>query len=90
MNHDFREFLNFDIVAFQEGEATFLELCERMKEGKDFKGVAGTVRREGDSVIKEKERPFIENLDDIPFPARQLYQGSKKFRGHSSRGFTNT
>lgn len=85
-----REFLNFDIVAFQEGEATFLELCERMKEGKDFKGVAGTVRREGDSVIKEKERPFIENLDDIPFPARQLYQGSKKFRGHSSRGFANT
>ena len=85
-----REFPNFDIVVFQEGEATFLELCERMKDGKDFVGVAGTTIREGDSVIKQKERPFIKNLDDIPFPARELYQTSQKFRGHSSRGFTNT
>ena len=63
-----REFPHFDIVAFQEGEATFLELCERMKDGKDYKGVQGTTIRDGESIIKEKERPFIPNLDDIPSP----------------------
>ena len=84
-----QEFPNFDIVAFQEGEATFLELCERMKDGKDYKGVQGTTIRDGESIVKEKERPFISNLDDIPFPARELYQNSNKFTGHSSRGFSN-
>jgi anaerobic magnesium-protoporphyrin IX monomethyl ester cyclase len=83
------EFPNFDLVVNQEGEATFLELCQRALEGDGFADLTGVTRRDGEDIIREEGRSFIDNLDDIPYPARELYQNPNKFRGHSTRGFSN-
>jgi len=85
-----REFPNFDMVVNQEGEATFLELCQRAMEGDGFEGLKGVTLRDEEEIIREEWRSFIDDLDDIPLPARELYHNPNKFRGHSTRGFSNS
>jgi len=58
-----------DAVALKEGEETFVEITK--KKG-DFKGIKGIWYKENGKIIKNPERKPIENIDDIPFPARHL------------------
>ncbi len=63
-----------DAVARGEGEATAVELA-RFFSGQssgDLASIPGLSIQEGDSVIATPDRPYIENLDDVPYPARDL------------------
>jgi radical SAM superfamily enzyme YgiQ (UPF0313 family) len=62
-----------DVVVRKEGEYTMLELAQRIEAGKDISDVAGTTQRKGDGFIFNPDRPYIENLDELPFPARHLW-----------------
>jgi len=42
-----REFPSFDLVVNQEGEATFLELCQRASDGDGFEGLVGATYHPG-------------------------------------------
>ncbi|MBI4230630.1 MAG: B12-binding domain-containing radical SAM protein [Planctomycetes bacterium] len=84
-----REFPGFDVVVNQEGEETFREICRHVRDGATLAGIDGTTRREGDGIVREKPRPFLAELDDIPFPARELYHRTSLRYGHSTRGFSN-
>jgi len=83
-----KEFPYFDLIVCREGEETLLEICQRFNEGDSLNGVEGIVRRDGDGIIYEKHRDFLQ-IDNMPWPARHLYQNKKEQRGHSSRGFSN-
>ena len=64
----------FEIGVIGEGEETILELADRFREG-SFRGrpeVAGIVYREGENLRKTPPRPFIQDLDSLPFPAYHL------------------
>lgn len=62
-----------DIVAIGEGEETLYELIEAYEKNKDLSEVKGIVYKNKNGEIKmTKPRPFIQNLDEIPFPARDL------------------
>lgn len=68
-----------DIVAISEGEITMLEIAEYYINGDIFslskiKDIA--YKHNGQIVINER-RPFIENLDTIGFPARDLFDLNK-------------
>ncbi len=68
-----------DLVIRGEGELTFRELV--MKE--EPQHVLGVSYRDGDHVIHNPSREFIEELDIIPFPARRLRRyayGTRLFR----------
>jgi len=56
-----------DIIVIGEGELTLLELCQKLDNYKDVKGI---VYREGNEVFSNPSRELIENLDDLPFPDR--------------------
>jgi anaerobic magnesium-protoporphyrin IX monomethyl ester cyclase len=62
-----------DIAVYGEGEITFLEILE----SKPLEKILGIVYREGNSVITNPSRPFIQNLDKLPFPAWDLFPLSK-------------
>jgi len=62
-----------DVVVRKEGEYTLLELVQRLEAGKDIRDVAGTTQRKNDRFIFNVDRPYIENLDELPFPARHLW-----------------
>lgn len=62
-----------DIAVQGEGEVTFLELVERIRDGKEWNDVLGIAYREKDGhIVKNSPRPPIENLDSLPFPAWDL------------------
>ncbi|MDP2277661.1 MAG: cobalamin-dependent protein, partial [Nitrospirota bacterium] len=61
-----------DAIVTGEGEFTSLEIIERLQAGRSLEGVLGVVYRGGEKIIKNPPRPLIENLDSLPFPAREL------------------
>lgn len=57
-----------DIVVMGEGEITLLDLVETLDEGGDLKNVQGIAYEGGVTP----PRPLINDLDELPFPARHL------------------
>ncbi len=61
-----------DAVVLGEGEATLLELAERVAGGSDWRDMAGiALRRQGQVVVNATRQP-LNSLDRIPFAARHL------------------
>ena len=69
----------FDAVVYGEGEFASLEIIERLESGKTLEGVQGVIYRDGERIIKNPERPLIDDLDSLPFPARDLLGDSNKY-----------
>ncbi len=62
-----------DVIVRGEGENTLLELVKKVDAGKSFHQILGTTCRDGDKIVKNPDRAYIENLDDLPIPARHLF-----------------
>jgi radical SAM superfamily enzyme YgiQ (UPF0313 family) len=61
-----------DVVVRGEGDETIVELAQYYIEGKgDVKTIQGITYTNG-GTISTPDRPFIKNLDALPFPARHL------------------
>ncbi len=67
------EFENFDYSVYGEGEITMLELIRTLEKTKDVSGVKGISFRSKEGVKTTEPRPYITNLDDMPFPAFDLF-----------------
>ena len=65
-------FKSFDVGISGEAEFTLKELLPALDNEKDLKKIQGLVVRDKSKVIVTSKRPFIENLDDVPFPAWDL------------------
>ena len=63
----------FDAGVYGEGEVTFLELIQKIGAGEDLKNVKGLYLRKNGKTYFTGHRPFIQNLDKLPFPARHLF-----------------
>ena len=66
------DFIDFCVRG--EAELTISELVEAISNGGkgDLKKVRGLTFKDGTKVIVTQERPFIRDLDTLPFPARDL------------------
>jgi radical SAM superfamily enzyme YgiQ (UPF0313 family) len=70
--HCLRECAHFDAVGTGEGELTVPEIIARLEAGQGVEGVLGLAFRRGAEIVKNSPRPLIEDLDSLPFPAREL------------------
>jgi anaerobic magnesium-protoporphyrin IX monomethyl ester cyclase len=61
-----------DIIVRGEGEETTRELIENIEKGVPLNKVKGITFRKENGIIDTEPRPFIKNIDDIPFPSRDL------------------
>jgi anaerobic magnesium-protoporphyrin IX monomethyl ester cyclase len=61
-----------DAVVIGEGERTLAELAKAVAEGKDLHHMAGIGFADGGRVVKTSPQAPIENLDQLPLPAREL------------------
>jgi radical SAM superfamily enzyme YgiQ (UPF0313 family) len=61
-----------DAVVTGEGEFTSLEIIERLLRGATLQGVEGVAYREAGRVVTNAPRALINDLDSLPFPAREL------------------
>jgi len=61
-----------DFIVKKEGEQTFLELVESIEKDENFKNIKGITFRNNGKIISTSDRPFIKDLDTLPFPDRSL------------------
>jgi radical SAM superfamily enzyme YgiQ (UPF0313 family) len=61
-----------DAVVVGEGEEAVVEILDRLRAGRDLAGVAGVIAKTGGNILRNPPRPLIEDLDQLPFPAREL------------------
>jgi len=63
-----------DVVVHGEGERTVVELVAALGDGsRDLGGVRGISFLRGDEVVATEPRPYIEDLDTLPFPAWERF-----------------
>ena len=74
---------NVDIAIIGEGEHTMLDIIN----GKALDDIAGIAYRKGRQVIRTPARPFIENLDELPYPAYDIIDMEEYFRSPYAQGF---
>ncbi|MGE5187490.1 MAG: B12-binding domain-containing radical SAM protein [Betaproteobacteria bacterium] len=71
------EFLDaFDVVVVGEGEVTMLELVNKFLKHENLSSINGIVYRENGSAVKTASRDLQNNLDQLPFPSRELFENS--------------
>ncbi len=63
----------FDVVAVGEGEETMVEIASCVASGRGVSNVKGLVFRDGDRLVHTEPRPFIQDLDSLGFPSRELF-----------------
>lgn len=61
-----------DIVCVGESDETLPELVDHLEKGKDLSDVKGIWYKNGGRIKENEPRPFIEDLDKLPFAARDL------------------
>lgn len=69
------------VIVMGEGELTFLELLERLRDKKPFFDILGIAYLNHGNVKINNPRPLIENLDELPFPNYDDINWSKYFSG---------
>lgn len=69
-----------DYVVRGEGEQTMLELIEMLSLGSqgDLESVSGLTFRKGERLVNTAERPLMDDLDSLPYPARDLLLYAEK------------
>lgn len=81
-----------DFIARGEYEYILRDLAKNMEPA----NILGITFRQGDEIIRNPDRPFLENLDELPFPARHflpmdvyfepIFKAKRTFRLMGSRG----
>ncbi|UCH71155.1 MAG: cobalamin-dependent protein, partial [Candidatus Bathyarchaeota archaeon] len=87
-----KDFLqDFDVIVIGEGEDTMLDLVHSLKNDTDLSRVRGIAYREkGKGDIRfTSPRGFIQNLDSIPLPARELFD-NQAYKDYYSKKFGYT
>jgi radical SAM superfamily enzyme YgiQ (UPF0313 family) len=67
---------HLDVAIIGEPELTMREIAQ----GRSFKDIKGICYREDGRIVKTGRRPFLEDLDKLPFPSRHLLDQSKYVR----------
>ena len=62
-----------DIICRGEGDAALVELLDRLQAGADYSDVRNLWVKKDGQVIKNPMRPFIHDLDTLPFPDRASF-----------------
>ena len=72
-----------DIIVRHEGEETFKELLDTLCQDNDLSRVRGITYRKSTTVERTSDRPLIQDLDTVPFPARDMFSRENYYtEGH--------
>jgi magnesium-protoporphyrin IX monomethyl ester (oxidative) cyclase len=86
MPHDVLKRPYIDYVLLGEAERSFLDLLKRIEGGDDLKTVDGIGYRENGDIKIMLKTGYIQNLDDLPFPARDLLNVARYTQINSPHG----
>lgn len=62
------DYPSLDVVIRHEPEFTLRELVQTLEAGGTLHGVQGAIFRHEGEIVANPDRPFVDNLDDLPMP----------------------
>lgn len=62
-----------DAICLGDGEEAFVELINSFEKGEDIRTVRNFYIKQGGEIYRNEVRSLTENLDEIPFPNRELF-----------------
>jgi len=62
-----------DLVCRGEGEDPLLDLVQALESGQDYRGIKNFWVKWKGEIVRNPLRPLIEDLDQIPFPDREIF-----------------
>jgi len=69
------DFLNvFDALCIGEGEHALVELANNLETGGEIEEIENLWIKQNSRIFKNKTRPFIQDLDTLPFADRDIWQ----------------
>jgi len=74
LNPDEKYLSLFDAICIGEGEAAVLELVQRLEANESINDIRNLWTKTPDGIVKNPARPFLNNLDELPFPDREMWQ----------------
>ncbi len=85
------EAIDVDVVVMGEGEYAMLEIVEAFEGKRQFSMIFGIAYRQNGEVTVNPPRPFIQQLDELPYPAydlvdMELYLNPQKIGYRSFQG----
>lgn len=68
-----------DIVVRGEGEQTVLEIAKLISDSKvkNFENIIGITFKRNGQIVHNPPRPFIQDLDSLPYPAHEHFEVSR-------------
>jgi radical SAM superfamily enzyme YgiQ (UPF0313 family) len=84
--------LGLDFAVYGEGEVTALDICRRLRDGRDYRDASGIIYRDDTGrMVKNCATPLVDDLDTLPHPARHLLRREKYLTppGHIRSFFSN-
>lgn len=78
---------DLDFIVRNEPELTAAELAETLEDGSDPSTVLGITYRKGDEVVTTPPRPYVEDLDSLPFPAWHRVDTSRYVLPYTKRRY---
>lgn len=67
-----------DVVCVGEGEYPLLELADHLAAGTDYRHIPNLIVKQGGELFNTPPRPFLQDLDALPFPDRDLFPMSNR------------
>ncbi len=80
---NWQKYINFfDIIVKGEGEITVDELINCIENKRSLRDVKGIVFHENGNIVNNPDRPFIQDLDKLNYPARGILN-LKEYQRHA-------
>lgn len=76
-----------DAICRGEGEYAVLDLADKIDSGKDISDTLNCWVKKDGRVVRNGQRPLVENLDDLPFPDRDLYVRKYPYLDRTQKAF---
>lgn len=73
-----------DSVVLGEGEETIVDVAKALAAGRSLDGILGVAYRRGCSIVTNKDRPSVSDLDGLPFPDRDTLEAVYRRYGFAS------
>lgn len=64
---------DFDMICVGEGEESMLELANAIQKGNKYDDINNIWLKRNGKIIKNPVRPFLDDLDSLPFPDWELF-----------------
>lgn len=79
------EYKDVDAIVIGEGEISFCELVKQLATGKSLEQIKGIGFKKANSIFLNKPRECIQDLDSLPFPARELLPLNRYYSIHGEK-----